>query len=163
MGRANSLGFGVSAGEDEAEHRAEMTGTATEHETVPDCVVVGQTFPNVENDADRVDSTADQEQRDASGLHALLERARSQYDEPSHDVVEHQGPVSFLALLDELKGDPKGGQAPNDQQERRTFGPLHFYQGEGGIGAGDQEVDRNVIQSLVEAFSVGTASAVVEG
>ena len=73
---------------DEADHRGEMQGATPEYESMPYSVVVGKFLPRVEDDADGIGETTENEQCEAHRFEGLEQRLQREDGKPAHEKVE---------------------------------------------------------------------------
>ncbi len=104
---------------------------------MPDSVVIGNAFADVEDDPERVHHPADRQQRHAA--HRQLYRQLIDHDkrQPTHGQIGDQR-QDFKAVRDgQLKQDPQQRQAPDDDHQPLRQRRVQPYQQKRRIGPGD--------------------------
>lgn len=140
-----------------------MTGRASENKEVPDGVIVGELLPRKKDDSDGVGKSARDEEPDSSSWELGDHLGQDGNDEPAHDDVERGGcPVLAVATHEGFGENTTDGEEPDDAEDAPTEGAAHGDEGEGGVGARDEEVDGGVVKDLKELFDLVTAEAVIE-
>lgn len=130
---------------------------------MPDGVVVGELLPGEKDDAEGVgESSCDKEPK--AGRGEFLDNGwKDGDDEPAHDDIEGGGgPVLAVAAHKSLGEDAADSEKPDDAEDGPAKRSANGDEGEGGIGAGDQEIDGRVVKDLEELFDFVAREAVVK-
>lgn len=137
-----------------------MPEGAADDEEVPNGVVVGEFFPGVEEDAYGVGEPAEEDAEGGGGGHLGEHAGEGEGAGPAHDEVEGHGEPFPAAEEEELVEEPGGCHAPN---EGEVGAAGQVAQQQGGVGAGDEEVDADVVELAQAVFPLGALYGVVGG
>lgn len=131
--------FGHGSGKDVADGGDYVAGAASNHEEMPDGVVVAQPVPGVEDDAQGVAEATGDEPGDACGAHCADQRTDRKDGEPTHQDIESGGPpgVAFFAHAG-LKDDSGDREKPDAAEQRPAPRAAQGDEGERGVGTGDE-------------------------
>ena len=140
-----------------------MAGRASQHEEVPNRVIVGKLLPSEENNAAGVGEAASHQKPEASGGDLFDDGREDGDDEPSHRDVKSGGcPVLAVPSHEGFGQDSSNGKKPNDAENCPSQGAANGHEGEWGVGPRDEKVDRGVVENLEEGLQLMAAEAVVE-
>lgn len=146
--------------EDDGDDVADASGEDAE---VPGGVVEAELFPDEEGDASGVADAAGDEPGDAGPGHVGEEGADGYDDDPAHEYVEGGGePVFAVSPHERFEGDADEGEPPDDAEDAPAPAAAEGDEGDGGVGAGDEEVDGGVVYGLKDALGFGGADEVVD-
>ena len=140
-----------------------MAGRPAQHEHVPDRVAEDESFLVVEEDAGAVGHATGHQPGDAGGRQVLHQGLEGHDDDPPHGDVQARHQAAHAPREHGLYHDPRGGQPPDDPEDRPAPGPAHAHEREGRVGAGDQQVDGRVVEDLEDALGPRPRDGVVEG
>ncbi len=152
--------------DDVEEDAEEVAGGAGEYEEVPHGVEVGDAFGHVEDGADGVEESAGREEDEAGAGHGGDEGFDREDDDPAHAEVDEGGEEFEAAGEEDFEHGAAEHAAPDDAEEDPRQGGVLSAEGderEGGVGAGDEEVDGDVVAGFEDAFGAGVGDGVVEG
>ena len=140
-----------------------MHQAAGDHEQVPDAVPVAEALvEGKEHDAHRVEDAARCQPDEAGSAEVFQQRVDRHQHDPAHHRIDHQRHHPRLrARLDFLQ-HADGRQRPDDAEQRPAPRPAQRDQAEGCVAAGDQQVDRQVVELAQDALGP-PANAVVDG
>lgn len=117
---------------------------------------------DIKDDADGVEESARQQPPESAGGECGDQRIQGEEHQPAHaDIDENRKDPRTLAGQ-RIQDDADQRQAPDGAEHPPARGALQGQQGEGGIGAGDQQIDGMVIERAEDPFRA-PAQAVVEG
>ena len=130
-----------------------MARATSQHEEVPDRVHVAMPIQREKDYARRVRQAAREQPENRARCDVGQQRADGDDHEPAHSHVdsrrEHGEPAG---AKDALECDAGGGQAPDDAEQRPSPGAAHAHEDERSVCAGDEEVDRGVVQAAEDFF-----------
>ncbi len=139
-----------------------MAHAAAQHEQVPDGVVEGEPFPDVEDNTQSVKQAASHQPGYTSRRDSLKERLDGDDDEPPHPYV-------YKARQDPGSPDPENGHEHTESREppdKTKQGPPpstpQVDQSKRCIGTGDKQIDGGMIEISENPFDTRALESVVE-
>ena len=135
-------------GDDVNQHGNEVAEAAAQYEEMPHCVVEGKAVPEIENDATGVGEAAGEKPRECATREALEDRPGGDDADPPHRDIE-QGRNHVIAAGEvELEDRAGQGHRPEDGEQAPPPGAADQDEEERGVSAGDQKVDRDVVEDV---------------
>ena len=124
-----------------------MQQAAGHHEQVPDAVPVAKALVvGVEDDPDRIEHATGHQPGEARAAERCEQRLdRHQHDPAHHRIDDDRQHARFRAWLDLLQ-HADDGQAPDDAEQPPAPAAAQGHEAEGRVAAGDQQVDRQMIE-----------------
>jgi hypothetical protein len=141
----------------------EVKDASGQDEEVPDGVVIRKPAPGVEYDAQGVGESPGEKKREPRWCHGGQQRLDRDDDDPAHRDIEADRGELPAAKQGDLESDAEKGDPPDDAEKGPASRTAEVDQGEGGIGPGDQEKDRRMVDHPQNDFNPGKRDAVVEG
>src|SRR4051812_27425221 len=126
----------------------EVAGAAGEDEAVPDGVVEGEAVPEVEDDAGGVGDAAGEDPGDGAAGELAEHGAGGEQAAPAHGDVDEGGDDVVAVSENEFEDRTGGGESPEDAEEAPSPGAADEDEEERRVTAGDQGVDRDVVEEL---------------
>lgn len=139
-----------------------MAGGGGEHEAVPDRVLEAQALPDMEDDAGGIEHAADRDQDERDRRQRRRHRPDDEQAAPAHDQIERDRGAVEPAGEDKLERDAGRGRGPLHGEDG-VGGRAPHRQHEGGVGRGDQEIDRRVIEPAQPPFDRRQRPQIVGG
>ena len=102
----------------------------------------------IEDQAAGVGNAAGEDEVETGGRDVRRQWAQGDEHQPAHEHVEGDGEALWLESAPELEQDAEDCERPNEGEEQPAPGAPEDAEGEWGVGAGDHEEDRRVIQHL---------------
>ena len=140
-----------------------MAGAAAEHEEVPDGVVVREFLEEVDQGAQGVDDAAGQQPSEPARGQGLDEGLDGEDGQPAHEEVGDGGEDLEPVDEEKLEDDPRGGQHPDEAEQRPAPAPLERHEREGCVGARDKQVDARAVNDPEGLLETRRPDGVVEG
>ena len=140
-----------------------MSGTAGQDEDVPGGVEITESIESEEDDTQGVGEASGGKPKRSLPTDGVNQGTRGKDDEPSLKEVDEGRSDGETFDSDAFEDDSCGGQGPDDGEQGPADGAAERDQGEGRVGAGDEEVDGGVVEHLEDVPSAGTNQRVIEG
>lgn len=141
----------------------EVAGAPQEDKDVPDDMVIGHPLADVEGDTASVEKTADQEPPQQARGHGGYQGFGGHNNQPAHADVDGHGNPFVAAQKEEFIDDARRGDPPDDAEDGPPPHPAHADKGHGGVAAGDEDEDGEVVQAAEKTFDTLMLNGVVEG
>ncbi len=140
-----------------------MADASPEHKQVPDRVVVGELLPRVEDYPHSVGKPSGYKEDESATRDVSDKLFPGSDNEPPHQDVGSGGELGKATDEDGTEHDPRDCQRPDSSEKKPGQRPRHPHYEKRGIGPGDQEVDRAVVEHAEDEFRLRGAQAVIEG
>ena len=157
-------------GGDVAEHDDVVAGAGGEDEEVPEVVGVEAARPEMgavggENEAaSGVEQAAGKEPAEAGGGEGVAEGFGGENGQPADDGIEEDAHPVGESVPGAAADDAEYRESSDGPAEAPAPRPAQADQAEGGIGAGEEQEDGDVVHALPAVeFFFGTPEGVVEG
>src|SRR6056297_3399933 len=152
---------------DVAYDRHEVAHRAEQHKKMPDTVRVAELVHLVQDIEDNVDSVGQATEHDPVKpriRNGGTQTADIQRAGPAHAEIQHQlGGPGRAAPQEKFGRYSQQRQPPHQRQDTQTAGVVHADQHERGVGTGDQQVDRDVVENPEDFLQTRRMETVVEG
>lgn len=148
--------------DDVQENREEVENRAGKHPQVPDRMEVGHLLIHIKCCAYRVAEPAGNQQVDASGIEYRSEIPDAEYNQPTHDEINHSRYPLGAVDPECLNTYPERGERPDEDEQLHAACFAECHEAEGRVRPCDEQVDRGVIENLKYVLRLGMRDAVVE-
>ncbi len=144
-----------------------MGDAAGEDEDVPGGVEVAAAVEGEEDDAQRVGEAACAQPGEAVPANGVDSGTDREDDEPSLQKIDHGRENGEPPLLEPLHGealeeDAGDGQRPLHREDRPAQRATQRDEREGGVGAGDEQVDGGVVEDVEDGARASADQRVIE-
>lgn len=140
-----------------------MQNAGRQNKDMPDRMVVRQTPPHVEKATHSVRQPTPDKECQAAGGDRRQKRFDGDDNDPTHRHIRQGSENGSVADQATLESDAEESQSPNQAKERPAPRAAQIDQGEGGIGAGNEQVDSGMIEEAQNSFGAGQGDTMVEG
>ena len=146
-----------------------LDGGGGDHQDVEDLVVAEDLRPGiglaarVDDRAGRVEDAAERDQADADRPDLVPELRQADDRDPAGAQVDHGGDPVGGGDPDQVEDQPAQGRRPDHDQHHVRQRPVHDEQGEGRVGARDEDEDHRVVEAAHPLPDLGRpGDAVIE-
>ena len=139
-----------------------MAGTAGQHKQVPDTMMKRDLFRGKENNACRIKQTAGQDHGQQAGRRLEQHGFDGHHGQPAHEKI--QGEREALGFLEtgHVQDNAHNRQSPDNAKQGPTPHASQVNKGDRRITAGDQQVNRGMIQNSENTSGFTGACTVVD-
>src|SRR5918992_5663343 len=151
------------------EHEGEVTCASDQHQQVPDLVMsepagerVGPAAA-VDHRTDGIGDSSCHQPQDSGDRRGLYQGAQGDKCEVSHSKIGASRKPDRGIQEEKLKGDTSEGDEPYGDEQPQPEPAIEGNQRDRGVGAGNQEIDGDVIQSAQDSkWPLGKGERVIE-
>ena len=139
-----------------------MAGTASQDQQVPDHMMVGNFLAGVEDYADRIRQTTQNDPDDPRQWNVQVDLVRGDDAEPTHRNIGGHREDGEPVCKPQLEEDAGDGEAPDRREERPAPVSPQVDQQKGCVRSGDQQIDGAVVEDVQDAFGARRRDSVIE-
>src|SRR5215472_5193337 len=138
-----------------------MADRSRQHENMPDRMMETLVVEGEEQDSEGVEQASHKEKYQSQRRKGGKKLADGDQGEPSHGEIKHGRDAGKASQEKYFEDHAARGQRPDNAQQRPAPGAAKADERERRVSAGDQKVDRHMVQDAEHALGFGQTNAVI--